>query len=143
MNAKEYLSRAFELDRRITIKIEQLKQLRDLAQKCTSVISDLPKGKTAGSRLEETVCRIVDYETDLNADIDALVDMKREIERVIAVVPDTMQQLLLQMRYLNFSSWEDIAEALCVTYNHVFKIHRDALNYLDENRNWIAEDSAG
>lgn len=142
MTAKEYLSRAFEMDRRINIKIEQLKQLRDLSTQCTSVLSDMPKAKGAKQRLEETVCKIADFETDLNADIDALVDAKREIECVIDTVPDMTQRMLLQMRYLTFRSWDDIAHSLCVSYNHVFKIHRAALNFLDENQKWIVGDSA-
>ena len=38
MTAKEYLSQAYRLDKRIDSKIEQLKSLNLLATKCTSTL---------------------------------------------------------------------------------------------------------
>lgn len=141
MTAKEYLNRAFLLDQRVNLKIEQIRRIRDLSEKCTSLITGMPKTKNGEqSRLEEAVCRIMDCENELNTDIDKLVDVKREITQAIDSVPDVALRTLLEMRYLCFKSWDDIAVEMFVSANHVFKMHRLALQYIDE---YIKSDSHG
>ena len=43
MTAKEYLLQAHYLDERITSKTQQIASLNELATRCTSTISDMPK----------------------------------------------------------------------------------------------------
>lgn len=77
MTAKEYLSQAYILDKRIDSKIEQLKSLSLLAIKCTSTLSDMPKNQCiSNSRLEDTAVKIVDLQEEINRDINSLVDLK-------------------------------------------------------------------
>lgn len=58
MNAKEYLLQARYLDERITSKTQQIASLNDLATKCTSTISDMPRNPNhGGSRMEEAIKR--------------------------------------------------------------------------------------
>lgn len=52
MNAKEYLMQARYLDERITSKTQQIASLNELATKCTSTFSDMPKSPNhGGSRI--------------------------------------------------------------------------------------------
>ena len=84
MKAKEYLSQAYRLDQRIDAKIEQVMSLRNLAAKATSTLSDaMPSGTRNVHRMEDIIIKIIDFENEINADIDRLVDLKREIMRVI------------------------------------------------------------
>ena len=43
MNAKEYLLQARYLDERITSKTQQIASLNDLATRCTTTFSDMPR----------------------------------------------------------------------------------------------------
>ncbi len=96
MTAKEYLSQAYHLDKRIDSKIEQLKALNLLATKCTSTLSDMPKSQSiSNSRLEDTVVKIIDLQEEINRDIDRLVDLKRDIVRAIKRVKKPEYQILL------------------------------------------------
>ena len=84
MTAKEYLSQARYLDERIDTKIRQVSQLKGLATKCTATITDVPGNPNRGkSRVEEIVCKIVDLESEINGDIDRLVDLVREITDIV------------------------------------------------------------
>ena len=79
MNAKEYLLQARYLDERITSKTQQIASLNDLATKCTSTISDMPRNPNhGGSRMEDAILKIVDLEDGLKKDIEKLVDLKKE-----------------------------------------------------------------
>ena len=97
MNAKEYLLQARYLDERITSKTQQIASLNDLATKCTSTISDMPRNPNhGGSRMEEAILEIIDLEDGLKKDIKKLVDLKKEIMGVIHAVPNVEYQMLLE-----------------------------------------------
>lgn len=128
MTAKEYLSQAYRLDKRIDSKIEQLKSLNLLATKCTSTLSDMPKSQSiSNSRLEDTVVKIVDLQEEINRDIDSLVDLKRDIVKTIKSVQNPEYQIILELRYLCFKTWEEIAVQMNCSIDNVFKIRKNAL----------------
>ena len=128
MTAKEYLSQAYRLDKRIDSKIEQLKSLNLLATKCTSTLSDMPKSQSiSNSRLEDTVVKIVDLQEEIHRDIDSLVDLKRDIVRTIKSVQNPEYQIILELRYLCFKTWEEIAVQMNCSIDNVFKIRKNAL----------------
>ena len=128
MTAKEYLSQAYRLDKRIDSKIEQLKSLNLLATKCTSTLSDMLKSQSiSNSRLEDTVVKIVDLQKEINMDIDSLVDLKRDIVKTIKSVQNPEYQIILELRYLCFKTWEEIAVQMNCSIDNVFKIRKNAL----------------
>lgn len=128
MTAKEYLSQAYRLDQRAASKAEQIFQLRGLATQATATMSNMPRNASPNPhRMEGIIVKIVDLENDLNADIDRLLDLKREIVKVIDAVENPDQQLLLSLRYLNFKSWEQIAVTLGYSMVYTFQLHKKAL----------------
>lgn len=128
MTAKEYLSQARFLDMRINSKIQQIASLNDLATKCTSTISDMPRNPNRGSsRMADAIVKIIDLEEEINRDIDALVDLKREIMSTIKSVSNTEYQTILEKRYLCFISWEQIAVDMNYSMQYAFRMHDRAL----------------
>ena len=128
MNAKEYLMQARYLDERITSKTQQIASLNELATKCTSTFSDMPKSPNHGSsRMEDAVIKIIDLEERIQKDIEALVDLKREIMGVIKAVPNVEYQTLLEKRYLCFITWEQIAVDMNYSMQHIHRMHSMAL----------------
>lgn len=137
MTAKEYLSQAYRLDKRIDSKIEQLKSLNLLATKCTTTLSDMPKSQSiSNSRLEDTVVKIVDLQEEINRDIDSLVDLKRDIVRTIKSVQNPEYQIILELRYLCFKTWEEIAVQMNCSIDNVFKIRKNALKSVVIPESW-------
>lgn len=132
MKAKEYLSQAYRLDQRIDAKIEQVAALRNLAAKASSTLSDVaPSGTRNVHRIEDIIIKIIDFENEINADIDNLVDLKREIMRVIKALPNPEYQTLLELRYLCFKPWEQITVEMGYGIDNVYKLHRMALKMLE------------
>jgi hypothetical protein len=129
MTAKEYLSQAYRLDQRINSKLEQVASLNELATKCTHTITGMPRNPGHGtSTIAEVVTKIVDLQADINRDIDSLVDLKREIVGVIKAVDNTECQTLLELRYLCFKSWEQIAVDMGYNVRHVYRLHDVAVS---------------
>ena len=131
MTKKEYLSQAYRLDQRINSKLAQVTALNDLATKCTSTLSDMPRNPNRSiSTMADAVEKIVDLQAEINRDIDALVDLKRDIVRAIKAVENTEYQTILELRYLCFKTWEQIAVDMGYNVRHVYRIHDEAVNQI-------------
>lgn len=129
MNAKEYLNQAHRLDQRINSKLEQVASLRDLTTKATATMTDMPGSASPNvHRAQDIIGKIIDLENDINADIDRLVDLKREMVTVIKSVENLEYQTLLELRYLCFKTWEQIAVEMGYTLAYTFELHKKALN---------------
>jgi len=132
MNAKDYLGQAFRLDQRINSKLEQVASLNDLATKCASTLTGMPRNPNRNtSMVADSVAKIVDLQAEINRDIDMLVDLKCDMVRIIKSVDNAEYQTLLELRYLCFKSWEQIACDLNYSVSWVLKIHRKALRAVD------------
>ena len=132
MTAKEYLGQAYRLDQRINSKLEQVMSLRDLATKATSTLSDVaPSGTRNVHRMEDIIVKLVDLENEINRDIDTLVDLKREIMDTIRSIRDLEYRTVLELRYLCFKPWEQIAVEMECGIDNVYKLHQKALKKLE------------
>ena len=128
MNAQEYLSQARWLDMRINSKLAQVESLHSLATKATSTLSDVPPSGTRNvHRMEDIICKIVTLENEINADIDRLVDLKRDITGCIMSVQDMEYQSLLEKRYLCLMTWEQIAAETGCSVRNIHMMHGEAL----------------
>ena len=123
MTAKEYLGQAYRLDQRINSKLEQVMSLRDLTTKATATMSDMPGGGSRNVyRMQDIIGKIIDLEDEINQDIDALVDLKREMVATIKAVADPECQTLLELRYLCFKTWEQIAVDMNYSMQHIHRL---------------------
>ena len=117
--AKKYLSQAFGLNQRIESKLGQIEELHDLATKATVTYSDM---------LEDAVIKIIELENEINKDMVELVELKKDIIRRIKAVESTELQTVLELRYLSYMRWEEIAIELGYGIDNVFRLHRNALD---------------
>ncbi len=122
MTVKQYLSQAFLLDRMIQGKIALSDTLNQQALQCAR---DAP-GKS------EIYARIRELEADINADIDRLVDLKRELYLLIEKVRDPRERTILQLRYLSSENgkrltWAHIAKIMCYDERWIMRLHVRAL----------------
>lgn len=133
MTAKEYLSQAHRLDQRIDSKLDQVASLNTLATKATSTMTGLPRNPSpAASRLEEVITKIMDLEDEINRDIDELVDLKRQIVKLVKRIENPELQTVLEKRYLTFMSWEQMAVDMGYNIRHIYKLHLAALDAFDK-----------
>lgn len=128
MTAVEYLSQAYKLDQRIDCKLEQLSTLKSLSTKMTMNYNS-EGGSSIRKRdtMENAIVKLIDLENEIDDDIDALIDLKRETVTVLKTVEDPEQRLILELRYLSYKTWEYIAQRLGYSYRQVHRIHGQAL----------------
>jgi hypothetical protein len=139
VTTKDYLAQAYRIDQRINSKLEQISSLRELATKATSTLSDMPHSpnRSTGS-MENIIIKMIDLENEINTDIDTLIDLKRDIVKIIKGIQNPEYQTLLELRYLCFSSWEQIAVDMGYDLRYLYKIHGRAVEQCDS---YIKEDT--
>jgi hypothetical protein len=125
-DARNYLQQAYYINALIDCKLEQVTALRAIATKATSTMHTTPGGKYSNDSMADVIAKIVDLEAEINADIDKLVDLKRDIGAKINAVESPMHRLVLDKRYLCFKSWEQIAVDMGYTIRRVYQLHDEA-----------------
>lgn len=136
MTNREYLNQAYRIDARINSKLEQVMSMRGLLTRTNATLSDMPGNPNRDrSKMEETVVKIVDMENEINADIDRLVNLKREIMQVIKAVDNMEYQMLLELRFLCFKTWEEIAVELGYSIRQIYRLRDDAIDSISISEN--------
>ena len=128
MTAKEYLNQAYRVDRMVSAKLEQLQAYKTLSTKATSVLSLAPASGTPNvHRLEDVIVKMVDLENAIIADMSHLLDIRLEITQAIKSVEDADYRTLLELRYLCYLPWDEIAVEMRYSTQRVFQLHNAAL----------------
>lgn len=129
MSDSEYLSQAYRIDQRINSKLAQIISLNELITKCNSTFSGLPRTPHNGvSAMEDALTKIVNLQTEINKEIDSLVDMKRDLFKSIKAVENTEYKILLELRYLCFKTWKQIALEMGYNIRHIYRLHEKAVD---------------
>ena len=133
MNAKDFLSQAFRLDCRIDSKLEQIESLYALATKVTSpAINDMPGSPNRNiHQMEDVIVKVLEMRDELKKSAKELLELKQQIMGVIEMVEDTDQRTLLELRYLCFKTWEDIAVDMNFGTRYIHILHGKALSEVD------------
>ena len=128
----KYLKRYINLDREIDRKLEEVARLRSKLTRVTEVYSTEPRG--GGSiygKTEEIIAKIVDLEKEIDADVDRLISIRDNIKAVIEAVEDDRERLLLQYRYLDGRTFEEIAVQMHYSWRHIHRLHSRALSNVE------------
>lgn len=133
MTAKEYLQQAYQIHRSMQSRKQQIARLRELAEQVTSAATATRvSGTPARSKIESAVCRIADLQAMIQRDLCRLAEKYEEIQRIIDKVEEGPYRDLLIHRYLNFYTWEEIAEKMNYSYKWIHVLHGKALEKVKE-----------
>lgn len=131
MTAKEYLRNISVLDKKIKAN---LKHIDDLRARATSIGSSsnveaerVQGGSSNPDKVGNLVCKIDEYEREVNEIIDAYVDAKEEAMSMIDQLDNSLHIEILTMRYFEEKSFEEIAVTLEKSYRHTTRLHGYAL----------------
>ena len=133
-NAVEYLSQARHADMRINNKLEELSSLKALAEKVTTTYQkDMVDGSRDVHKREEIICKLIELQKQINSDIDQLVDLKIAMRQIIESLPNVEDRTVLELRYIRFLKWQDVADSMGYSLRRVHNFHDRAIQYLEEN----------
>lgn len=124
MDPKKYLSRYLIADREIDRKLEEISRLRlKITGTGIDLSADHIQSSPAGDSMARTVEKIVDMSRELDKQIYALREIKRDVLQTISMLPDERQKAVLRRRYINGNAFEKIAVKLGISYQWTCVLH--------------------
>ena len=132
MNAKEFLSRGINLERRVETIREQIDHYKSLVNNCAVTYSDSPKSTASSYRLEDCTQKIMDLQSELCEVMADLVDVTCDIARTIHRLDNYDYQDILVKRYVLGETWVKIAAEMDYSEQHVHRLHGEALKKISE-----------
>lgn len=131
--AKRYLQQIRRLDTKINRDVEELHRLKAMTTKITPTLKpDVVSGSGTQDKLAEAMSKIIDLEAEINREIDCFVDARKAVTATIDKVEDARLHTVLNMRYVQFKTWEQIACYMGRSYQWVCKLHGTALQVVEK-----------
>lgn len=128
---KNYLSQAYYIDKRVITLQDELTMLESKLERCTASYTSI-RGGGSQPTFEYNLDKVMKYREMLNHEIDNLIERKRNIKQTIAKLDNDKERLILYKKYINFQTFESIADDLDITPRQVYKIYKKSLENLQE-----------
>ena len=128
MTAKEFMSQAWEANHQITEKQYRFEELRSKAESMITAMNGFPRSASPNlQQMESDILEIIDLEQEIEVSKAEFNSIRQRIVDVIMKVEDQKLSVLLELRYLWFLPWKNIAERMCLSKRQVLRIHSSAL----------------
>lgn len=115
------------LQREIWVKLQEIEQLKSLAEKITPSYSMAPNGTSGGNRIESAVEKIEKIEKEISEKISILSEEKNKIGNIISSVENPTYRAVLTQRYILGRTWDRIAVDMHYSRMQICRIHGYAL----------------
>ena len=122
-----YLSRYRRLNQRIDRLLEEQSRWQEMALKITPVLSQTPGGGESGSPIERPMDKVLEIDVEINREIDELQIVRQEIRAALNQLEDENLKLLMEYRYIDGLTWEQIAVKMNYSYMQICRLHGKAL----------------
>lgn len=133
MTAREFLRQSLKIKCKLDCELEQVQELKDLANRITPVFNGTPTvSNKCLSKLESAIVNLQEQSEILGEDVVKYLKIRAEIADTIKAVVDDQQRLILEYRYLNFRTWRKIAAAMNMSLSKVYQLHVQALNSVEK-----------
>lgn len=134
-SAKQYLKQAYRCNALLKNSINEIDNLRAMSKSITS--PDLSKERVSCTRsndapFEKAVVKLVDLEKTVEEEMMRLLDLKSDIRKTVNQLENVKGVLVLRYRYLEFMTWEAIAEKMTYSIRQIHRIHEAALNAMGD-----------
>ena len=122
------LSSASRYDENIRLKQQELEYLMNLAQGLCSPTYALGTRINSGfATKESTICAIINLRRQIENEIKELMNSYTKIKNAIIKLDNKEFKMLLELRYLTYKTWEEIAEIMNYSPRHIVRVHEKAL----------------
>lgn len=125
-----YLSRYRRMSKRIDRLLEEQSRWRERALKITPTLSQAPGGGGSGSPIERPMDKVLEIDVEINREIDELQIVRQEIRAALNQLEDENLKLLMEYRYIDGLTWEQIAVKMNYCWRQVCRKHGQALTQI-------------
>ena len=125
MKVKEYLQRGWKLKTHIDLKQNQLEFWKNLSTNISSNLSNTGGSNgNVNTKVERAMLQVLDLEREIKTSTEQLILLEEEILQYISATPlEETDKALLQMRYVGYQTWKQIAKSLNYAESYLWKRH--------------------
>ena len=123
---KHYLRQARKLDVRLQREKRNLEKLRSAVEYRSPVFDSVGGGGT-NDKIGQAVANIIERVKRVDELAVLYSEKYTEIEQAIRSVDDDALEEVLELRYLQYMKWEEIAQRMNYTERRVLQLHGKAL----------------
>lgn len=128
MNAKKYLNRIKQIDKRVQNKKLEIQSLYDMLEQCTTHMKEVDIQTSLNTdKNAEVISEIIDLKNELVEDINELLKIKIQTIKIINTIETDEYVEILMRRYIMFQEWHEIADAMNYTRQTIDNKHGKAL----------------
>ena len=132
MTAKEYLKQIRSIALTVKRIQNELERLRADAASASINLDGMPHATSGNSdRLARLAIKMAEYNTELQDELNALLDEKAKAIKMIKTLPPKQQTILVEY-YIHVKTWEQIAEEMDISVRHCHRLHGNALYNFDK-----------
>ncbi|HFI0463806.1 TPA: DUF1492 domain-containing protein [Streptococcus suis] len=137
MRAKQYLMQVWHIDRDIQSRIEERENI--LKTQISGIDYSKDSVQEGQKVFDDRYMKYLQLRDEIDAKIDELIDLKREISRQIDCLDDKVSMIVLRERYINMKSWSQIASSFGTSERHVWRMHKIALIQFEKMSENVSE----
>lgn len=128
MDARGFLNQVRKLDLQIKNKLIEKQQWKDIALGITANMDgERVQSTGAKDKMASAVEKCVDMEAEIDSLVDKLIDIKKEVIQTIERLDSPTEYDILHMKYIQFLTFEEIAEYYGREYTTITTAHGRAL----------------
>lgn len=128
IDAKAYLKQVEKLDKRITNKLIERQQWKDIALGITaSVGGERVQSSGSQQKMADAIVKCVDMEAEIDRLIDELINAKKSVIATIEQLDSPTEYDILHKRYIQYMPLQEIAEKYNRDYTTITTTHGRAL----------------
>ena len=129
---KQYLEQYRHLNQEINWNIEKLAEWKSFAERVTASYQFTSAGQQHHvDKIQHSYEKIEALSEQINSQIDALINIRADIEQHINRIPESTLRIILWERYISKKTWDQIAEELHYCAKQVMRLHTKALHELN------------
>ena len=140
---QHYLRSAWFYQKKADFLNEKIMVLRSKATKMTTSFQDVPSFGGFEDHKQQIIADMVDLEREYKKTQQQCRNKVQEISFFINQLDSFQERIVMQMRYLYFENWQDIALRLNYSEPAVYKIHGKALMHLIDVNNAMKDKGKG
>ena len=134
MKVPEVIRRPKDLRKEMERKQTRIDTLRRFAQQLTAPLREVKvKSSPDPARFQALLAEAADEEQELKKLEEEQVQAVTEAVLAFSALPDERMIRIMELRYLEERSWEEIAEDMWISESRMFKLHKAAVAALGSN----------
>ena len=134
MKVPEVIRRPRDLRKEMERKQTRIDTLRRFAQQLTAPLQEVKiKNSPDPARFQALLAEAADEEQELKKLEEERVQAVTEAVLAFSALPDERMIRIMELRYLEERSWEEIAEEMWISESRMFKLHKAAVAALGSN----------